>query len=322
MKRSEFKLFVGFLWPENGTCVTCGKDSNQVIILNLFFRMKLENHSWHTQYWLDSQTDQAKRKNTFTTDCKQFYDTLNHTMCKIGYKPTRHWPRQIFITQCEVWRDIHHTRHSHGVVNVWWRSRYSAIWRKIYIVLLPPLQYSPHQCVWMWVSWIFYQLIIPASDNDVEWRAVCCAWYRTRFYPRCQGGSYRTRFRGNLAVQEFSGPKLTRAPIELRSSRDCRSWFGGFDRGGGIRSGHLIDDAEQLVALQAAWVVAGQPVEVVLASWNLGCQAQTCLFPRSCFLVARRFWFQYLPLARSHPLGLDWGRWRSLWPAPGAKMRN
>ena len=125
MKRSKFKLFVGFLWPENGTCVTCGKDSNQVIILNLFFRMKLENHSWHTQYWLDSQTDQAKRKNTFTTDCKQFYDTLNHTMCKIGYKPTRHWPRQIFITQCEVWRDIHHTRHSHGVVNVWWRSRYN-----------------------------------------------------------------------------------------------------------------------------------------------------------------------------------------------------
>ena len=28
---------------------------------------------------------------------------------------------------------------------------------------------------------------------------------------------------GNLAVQELSEPKLTSAPIELRSSRDCRS---------------------------------------------------------------------------------------------------
>ena len=34
-------------------------------------------------------------------------------------------------------------------------------------------------------------------------------------------------------------------------------------------SDHLIDNAEQLATLQAARVVTRQPVEVVLAFWNL-----------------------------------------------------
>ena len=91
----------------------------------------------------------------------------------------------------------------------------------------------------------------------------------------------------HLAVHVLSGPKLTSAPISLRSRRDCLSWkkeligatvFMGTTFSAIFMkilvkkemSKYLIDNAEQLTTLKDTCVVARKSIEVVFTLWNLG----------------------------------------------------
>ena len=85
----------------------------------------------------------------------------------------------------------------------------------------------------------------------------------------------------HLAVHVLSGPKLTSAPISLRSRRDCLSWkkelIGATVFMGKLSywskrkcAKNLIDNAEQLTTLKDTCVVTRKSIEVVLTLWNLG----------------------------------------------------
>ena len=89
----------------------------------------------------------------------------------------------------------------------------------------------------------------------------------------------------HLAVHVLSGPKLTSAPISLRSRRDCLSWkkeligatvfmgtnFGNlYEITGQKMRKYLIDNAKQLTTLKDTCVVTRKSIEVVLTLWNLG----------------------------------------------------
>ena len=94
---------------------------------------------------------------------------------------------------------------------------------------------------------------------------------------------------------------------------------------------HLVDNAEQLTALEDACVLPRKSVEIVFSLWNLvfGTKYSFSMCFWKIFFKSMLFrsfsdiykenifLWRYSPLVHSHPQGLYLGRWHPLWQAPG-----
>ena len=94
---------------------------------------------------------------------------------------------------------------------------------------------------------------------------------------------------------------------------------------------HLVDNAEQLTALEDACVLPRKSVEIVFSLWNLvfGTKYSFSMCFWKIFFKSMLFrsftdiykenifLWRYSPLAHFRPQGLYLGRWHPLWQAPG-----